>query len=1302
MAPHLRHLRRLSRRSLLKRLGVAPLLLRPSPLLGEMWWSPAGGDASPEPMIGDLRFIPSYPARSPLEDVLRRVRPGSDEFLTEGYAYEMGLVLDSWSRSLIAGTIDDLRSSLLPTVQFSSFLPASDVKLRRDNTIETSRRSFSTQVLSGSGALLADFERALGVARVLTAEFEITAITVGEAEPLFAETEVRYSLVLSGAASSREQRVGWWSLHWKREASAEISAAWKISRWQTTSEQRGIVRGPGFLDVTEQSMGSTGSYRDQLKRGADEWRSVLDGASGIDVYGNNGVAAGDFDDDGFDDLYVCQPAGLPNRLYRNRGDGTFEDVTERAGVGVLDNTACALFADFRNVGQQDLLVVCGSGPLLFVNQGNGMFQKKLDAFHFAHPPQGTFTHASVADYDRDGRLDVYFCLYSYYLGLDQYHYPAPYFDARNGPPNFLFHNQGDGSFADHTEAAGLNVANDRYSFACAWGEATGDHLPDLYVVNDFGRNNLYRNQGDGTFRSAAGDSHVEDVGAGMSASWGDYNNDGRPDLYVSNMWSAAGQRISQQKIFQEYASEAVRALYQRHARGNALYRNASETTFQNVSQRAGVEVGRWAWCSDFLDFDHDGFEDLYIANGYVTAPEPGKADLPPTHASTGAVRDLRSIDLGSFFWRQVVAKSPNDEAPSLPYEQGWNALNELMRTDSSWSGHERNVLLANNHDGTFTEISGALGLDCLEDGRSFAFADLDGDGRVEIVLKNRSAPQLRILCNSLEGLGDSIAIQLRGTTSNRDAVGASVTIAVNDRQQTKYLQAGSGFLAQHSKTISFGIPEKTGTLQASVRWPSGLVQKFSDLPRNHRLQLTEGTATLVAKPFSSTSPAYNGAIPVGTGTRHSATPRTIDTWLLDPLRAPSFTLPDRDGAVHALGASHGRAVLLYFWSSTSPLCVEQLREFDRKHSAWNPSPLGILAINLDQAQGAAAPSAPVAAGRFSFPSLIATADVAGMYNIIFRYLFDRRRDLGFPTSFLLDRGGMIVKVVQGPVDLDRLLRDATTMPTTAGERRQKALPFPGILYEATFVRNDFTYGVAMFQHGYLEEATISFQQVIAARPDNAEGFYNLGTLSLRRNRFAEARENLEKTVQLKPDYPEAWNNLGMLAAQEGRTEEAIRNFRQSLSLRPAYATALLNLGNLYRHQHDLQQAKVCLNRALSLQPNDPEVNYSVGMLWAQENEVDKASAYLQRALALRPDYPEALNNLGVIAVRKQDFAMAQKQFETSIQLSPEFADAYLNLARLYMLQHDKAKAQKALEDLLRVNPQSAAAKQGIETLNAIP
>ena len=141
---------------------------------------------------------------------------------------------------------------------------------------------------------------------------------------------------------------------------------------------------------------------------------------------------------------------------------------------------------------------------------------------------------------------------------------------------------------------------------------------------------------------------------------------------------------------------------------------------------------------------------------------------------------------------------------------------------------------------------------------------------------------------------------------------------------------------------------------------------------------------------------------------------------------------------------------------------------------------------------------------------------------------------------------------------------------------QKAMPLGGVLYQGAFTRNDFTYGVALFQHGYLDQAAKSFEQVIAAKPDSAEGFYNLGTLNLRRNDFAKARTYLEKTLKLRPNYPEAWNNLGMLAAQQGQFEEAVKAFEQSLVLRPDYAVALLNLGNVYRRTGAFAKAEESL------------------------------------------------------------------------------------------------------------------------------
>ena len=1264
----------ISRRAVLQNFGLGALFLRPAPFLGSLLFSQSSGKHNPPFPFSEARLSPHYPVKSPLSEVLRLVPPGSDDYITERYAFEIGLVLQQWSQDLkksVSDTPAALGRFLDPSIEASTLSPTKESTVRSGFGLEVIRRQFSPDLILGRDRFVRGFQTWLGkIAQLETAEFEIYGIEEISNAPLSARLEVRYDIVGIHNDQRREERVGSWRIEWSRDA----TQAWKARRWVTSEETICIADGPIFRDVTSQALGADESYKQQMLRSADDWRTVMDGAIGVDVYGNNGVATGDFDNDGFDDFYVCQPAGLPNRLYRNRGDGTFEDVTERAGVGVLDNTACALFADFDNRGMQDLLVVCGTGPLLFLNQGNGKFSLKRDAFKFSRPPQGTFTHAAVADYDRDGRLDIYFCMYMYYLGLDQYHYPIPYYDARNGPPNCLFHNQGNGTFVETTEAAGLNADNDRYSFACAWGDSNSNGLPDLFVANDFGSSQLYRNNGNGTFSVVSKEAHVESVGAGMSCCWSDFDNDGHQDIYVPSMWEAAGQRVSAQKQFHQNAPENIRELYQRHARGNALYRNQGDGTFQNIGHKAGVEMGRWSWSSDFWDFDHDGYVDLYVANGYLSGPE--------------------KEDLASFFWRQVVAKSSEDATPALAYERGWNAINELVRSDKTWHGYARNVFFINNHDGTLSEASGVVGLDFLEDSRCFALADIDHDGRLEVILKNRNAPQLRILHNVMKEIGTSVSFRLRGHKSNRDAIGTAITVEAGELRQTKYLQAGSGFLSQHSKELFFGVGQREQPVKATIRWPNGLVQEFQNLPLNNRIEIEEGSSQFSAKPFVAAPAAYATA---GTPPALQPLPIEVATWLIEPLKAPEFSLPDITGSKQELKTFRGRFVLLHFWQS-SPFCFDQLKDLNRHRAALSANHLEILAVNVDDAEGDSRVKSFATRERLFFPILFANEEVAGIYNLIYRHMFDRRRDLGIPTSFLLDRDGMIVKVYQGSVDTGMLLADIRSMPATVAERMRKALPFNGILVQDAFVRNDFTYGVAMFQHGYLDQAAESFQQVIAAKPDNADAYYNLGTLNLRRNDFEKAKQDLQRAVVLQPNHPEAWNNLGMIAAQQGHPEEAIKNFEKSLALRPTYAVAFLNLGNVYRRQQSFAKAQECLDNALKLQPDDPEVNYSLGMLYAQQNQLQRAAEYLRRAVELRPDYPEALNNLGVLFVRGHDYAKAEEQFKSGIRIAPNYDQSYMNLARLYVMRHDNEKAKGILLELLRLQPQNAGAKQALEML----
>lgn len=1264
--PDLKPDQSISRRELLRLAGFVPVLFVPAPMQGLAFQSKAPQFRLPGRMrYADFRIQPHYPASSSVDQMVRLVSPGTDQFVMERYARELEQVLKSWTGDNGIAALD---ASVDTTLHASSFRDPVERSLRDQYGLSVIRKTFKTILALDRRSFLEELQSYFGsLHSIRVAELEITSILPISESPLRVRTEIRYTFVGENQRREPEQRIGKWQAKWQK-----FSDQWRLTEFEHRDEAVCTSAEKCFVDCSAQAFGSIPSYQQQLSHGADYWRTLLDGAVGVDVYGNQGIAVGDFNGDGYDDIYICQPAGLPNRLYRNRGDGTFEDVSEQAGVNVLDSTSCALFADFENLGRQDLLVVTSGGPLLFVNQGNGTFSLKANAFQFAQPPQGTFTHAALADYDRDGRLDVYFCVYNYYAGLDQYRYPSPYFDARNGPPNFLFHNEGRWTFSDRTESAGLKIDNDRYSFACAWGDHNGNGLPDLYVANDFGRNNLYLNNGDGTFTSAAHEAHAEDVGAGMSACWLDFNGDGKQDIYVANMWSAAGLRVSNQENFHKNDPEDVRALYRRHARGNSLYQNLGDGKFKNVAEEANCEFGRWAWSSDSFDFDHDGFPDLFISNGYVSGAE--------------------RADAASFFWRQVVGNSPRDLSPASDYEHAWNAINELIRSDYSWSGYERNVLYANNQDGSFSDLSGISGLDLIDDSRAFALSDLDHDGRLEILLKNRNAPQVRLLRNAMKKIGNSISFRLRGTKSNRDAIGAAVTLEAQGYHQTKYLQAGSGFLSQHTKQVIFGVGDTKELLRATVRWPSGLLQIFDHLPVNHSIELTEGSTDFQRESFSamvapSTRPPDTRSI--------ETLPIQVATWLLQPLVAPSVSLSDTSGKLWHLGDS-SRSTLLLFWASDSDLSLRQLRELrDHKRLATK---LSVLAVNVDDSRNREKLLAFSVKEQLWFPVLSPTEETVGIYNIVYRYLFDRHRDMDLPTSFLLDETGKIVKVYRGSFKSEDMLADIDSIPRTPEERIKKALPYSGTLHLGAFQRNDFTYGVAFFQRGYLEAAADAFLQVIADKPDDPEAHYNLGTLYLQRNDLAKARAQLERTVELKPEHPQAWNNLGMLAAEEGKTDEASENFKRSLALHPDYDVALLNLGNIYRRQHQFPQAEQLLRRALEIAPDNPEANYSIAMLYAQEDQPERAEQNFQRALSLRPGYQDALNNFGVLLVREKRYSDAEKEFQSCIQNNPNFDQAYLNLARLYLVWNNKDKARDTLEVLLQKQPQHEIARQMLKML----
>ena len=374
-------------------------------------------------------------------------------------------------------------------------------------------------------------------------------------------------------------------------------------------------------DCTADLLGHNQAYREQLLRSTDHWRARIPVNLGLDGVANHGLALGDLNGDGLDDLYLCQQGGLPNRLFIQNPDGTLTDHTRQSGTGWLDYCASALIVDLDNDGDRDLAVSQDFKLLLMENDGSGRFNLSF----------GTSTHAqtfsiSAADFDLDGDLDIYACGYnpsadrvrSGALGE-----PLPYHDAQNGGANMLLSNDGSWEFNEVTENVGLNHNNNRFSFAATWEDYDDDGDPDLYVANDYGRNNLYENTS-GRFVDVAAELGIEDMASGMSASWGDFNRDGRLDIYISNMFSAAGNRITFQRQFKPGAPQTMLAQYQRHARGNTLLQADKEGRgFSDISVEQAVTMGRWAWGSRFVDLNNDGWEDLVVANGFISTEDTG-------------------------------------------------------------------------------------------------------------------------------------------------------------------------------------------------------------------------------------------------------------------------------------------------------------------------------------------------------------------------------------------------------------------------------------------------------------------------------------------------------------------------------------------------------------------------------------------------------------------------------------------------------------------------------------------------------
>jgi tetratricopeptide (TPR) repeat protein len=425
---------------------------------------------------------------------------------------------------------------------------------------------------------------------------------------------------------------------------------------------------------------------------------------------------------------------------------------------------------------------------------------------------------------------------------------------------------------------------------------------------------------------------------------------------------------------------------------------------------------------------------------------------------------------------------------------------------------------------------------------------------------------------------------------------------------------------------------------------------------NHRVWIEEGIEPHRIEAFRAPAAVRERSGPEPT----ELLPTTSETWLLVPVSAPDFTLQGR-----TLSSLRGKPVLLTF--STSASGMDSRAAFQ------------LVTVNTETSD-----------------------DISGIYNILYRHLFDRRRDLTLPISFLIDEASDIVKIYQGPINQSSVDADVRRIPRSAAGRLAKALPFPGVSSTYEYGRNYISFGAAYFERGYLDQAEASFRSALRDDPSSAEAHYGLGSVYLKQEKLNDARDRFTRAVKLNGSYPEtlpnAWNNLGLIATREGRIDEAIGYFQEALKINSDYWIALENIGNAYRQQKRWDEARAALERAAAIQPRDPEVNYSLGMVFAQTDDTGRAYEYLRKSLEYRPIYPEALNNLAVLYLRTGRRDDAVRTFEECIRVAPGFDQSYLNLARVYVLENAPDEARSLLRELLRQHPGHAQAAKALEQL----